>query len=196
MALLSREQLNAMGFAAVGDKVFISDKASFYGCSRIRIGNNVRIDDFVVISAGSGGIELGDYIHIAVFSSLIGAGAIRIADFANISSRVAIYSSSDDYSGATMTNPMVPDEFKAVQHADVVIGKHVIIGSGTVVLPGVTLHEGAAVGALSLVNRDLPAFKICAGVPVKVLKNRETKLLDLEKQLLNGSDEGASVSKT
>lgn len=183
MALLSREQLVAMGFAAVGDNVFISDKASFYGCGRIRIGNNVRIDDFVVLSAGQGGIELGDYIHIAVFSSLIGAGRIHLADFANISSRVAIYSSSDDYSGTTMTNPMVPDDLKAVQHAQVHIGKHVIIGCGTVVLPGVTLHEGAAVGALSLVNRDCEPFAVYAGQPARKIKARSRDLLQLEQQL-------------
>ena len=74
----------------------------------IVIGNNVRIDDFVVLSAGQGGIEIGNYIHIAVFSSLIGAGRIALSDFCNISSRVSIYSSSDDYTGEYMTNPMMP----------------------------------------------------------------------------------------
>jgi len=183
MALLSRQQLLEMGFAEVGDPVFISDKASFYGCSRIRLGQHVRIDDFAVLSAGAGGITIGSYIHIAVYSSLIGAGAIQIDDFANISSRVSVYSSSDDYSGETMTNPMVPEAYKAVQHAPVLIGRHVIIGAGTVVLPGVTLHEGAAVGALSLVNRDCAAFGIYAGVPALWRKARSMQLLTLEAQM-------------
>ena len=82
MALLSRQQLLEMGFAEVGDPVFISDKASFYGCSRIRLGHHVRIDDFAVLSAGEGGITIGNYIHIAVYSSLIGAGTIYVDDFA------------------------------------------------------------------------------------------------------------------
>jgi galactoside O-acetyltransferase len=184
MALLSRQQLLEMGFAEVGDPVFISDKASFYGCSRIRLGHHVRIDDFAVLSAGEGGITIGNYIHIAVYSSLIGAGAIRIEDFANISSRVSVYSSSDDYSGETMTNPMVPDAYKAVQHAPVLIGRHVIIGAGTVILPGVTLQEGAAVGALSLVNQDCAAFGIYAGVPAVWCKARSKQLLAMELRLL------------
>lgn len=183
MTLLSRQQLLEMGFAEVGDPVFISDKASFYGCSRIRLGHHVRIDDFAVLSAGEGGITIGNYIHIAVYSSLIGAGAIRIEDFANISSRVSVYSSSDDYSGETMTNPMVPDAYKAVQHAPVLIGRHVIIGAGTVILPGVTLQEGAAVGALSLVNQDCAAFGIYAGVPAVWRKARSKQLLALEASL-------------
>ncbi|MBA7730638.1 acyltransferase [Citrobacter freundii] len=178
MAFLTEQQLNKMGFASLGNNVQISDKASIYGASLIRIGNNVRIDDFCVLSAGNGGIEIGDYIHIAVYSSLIGAGKIMLSDFSNISSKVAIYSSSDDYSGEYMTNPMVPEKYTNVTHADVTIGKHVIIGSGTIVLPGVILHEGVAVGALSLVAKDCQAFGVYAGVPAKKIKNRKKRLLD------------------
>ncbi|MEO8296169.1 MAG: acyltransferase [Burkholderiales bacterium] len=185
MGLLSREALLAMGFAAVGDDVRISDRASFYGCERISLGNHVRIDDFCVLSAGSGGIRLGNFIHIAVQSSLIGAGTIALADFCNISSRVSIFSSSDDYSGCHMTNPMVPARYTGVHSAPVQLGKHVIVGSGSVVLPGVTLHEGVAVGALSLVPKDCEAFGIYAGSPARRVKERRRDLLDLERQLRN-----------
>jgi len=183
MPLLTKEQIASVGFKSIGTNVKISDKASIYNAGNISIGDNVRIDDFVVLSAGEGGIVLGNYIHIAVYSCLIGAGRIELDDFANISSRVSIYSSSDDYSGETMTNPMVPDELKAVHHAPVQIGKHVIIGSGSVVLPGVTLHDGSAVGALSLINKDCAAFFIYAGVPAKKIKPRSKQLLGLVKRL-------------
>ena len=66
MAFLTDAQLAAMGFASLGSNVLISDKASIYGANRIQIGNNVRIDDFCVLSAGDGGIYIGNYIHIAV----------------------------------------------------------------------------------------------------------------------------------
>jgi galactoside O-acetyltransferase len=101
MAMLPASDVQRLGFERVGLNAQISDKASFYGASRISLGNNVRIDDFCVLSAGAGGISIGDHVHIAVYSSLIGAGRITLSDFCNISSRVAIYSSSDDYSGAT-----------------------------------------------------------------------------------------------
>lgn len=180
MGLLSQEQISEMGFASVGQNPKLSDKASYYNCKNIVIGDNVRIDDFCVLSAGVGGIQVGNYIHIAVYSSLIGAGKITLHDFSNISSRVAIYSSNDDYSGASMTNPTVPAEFTNVTHADVTIGRHVIIGAGSVVIPGVILEEGVAVGALSLISKNCQAFGIYSGVPAKRIKARKKDLLELE----------------
>lgn len=185
MAMLGREAIEALGFASVGENVQISERASFYGTNRISLGSNVRIDDFCVLSAGSGGITIGDYIHIAVYSSLIGAGKISLSDFCNISSRVAIYSSNDDYSGAAMTNPMVPSEYTGVNHADVFLGKHVIVGSGSVILPGVTLEDGAAVGALSLIYKNCEAFGIYAGNPARRIKARRRDLLELEQRLID-----------
>jgi galactoside O-acetyltransferase len=114
---------------------------------------------------------------------LIGAGKISLADYCNISSRVAIYSSSDDYSGETMTNPMVPEQYKAVQHAPVTLEKHVIVGCGSVILPGVTMLEGAAAGALSLVNRDCESFSIYAGQPARFIKPRQTGLIAFSHKL-------------
>lgn len=181
MAFLDAAAVDAIGFASVGSGVLISDCARIYGAERINIGSNVRIDDFCVLSAGKGGIEIGSNIHIATFSSLIGAGRIVISDFSNISSRVSIYSSSDDYSGLTMTNPMIPDEFKNVFHADVVLDKHVIIGCGSVILPGVKLATAVAVGALSLINENCEEFTIYAGVPAKKIKERNKGLLNMEK---------------
>lgn len=183
MSFYTEDELSAIGFKSVGKNVRLSRKASIYNAANISFGDNVRIDDFVVMSAGIGGIELGNYIHIAVYTSLIGAGKIVLGDYANVSSKVAIYSSNDDYSGEWMTNPTVPSELTNVTHADVVIGKHVIIGCGSVVLPGVTLREGVAIGALTLVNRDCEAFGIYSGVPAKHIKNRQTNLLQLEKNL-------------
>ncbi|MFC0229292.1 acyltransferase [Serratia aquatilis] len=180
MAYYTDLELTNLGFRTLGSNVRISKNASLYNCERISIGNNVRIDDFCVLSAGHGGVEIGDNIHIAVYSSLIGAGKITISDYANISSKVAIYSSNDDYSGEFMTNPTINEEFTNVSHADVFIGKHVIIGCGSVVLPGVTIGEGAAIGSLSLVSKDCKPFFIYAGTPVRPLKERKKNILLLE----------------
>lgn len=184
MAFYTDQELGKLGLARFGKNVLISRRATFYNPGNIFIGNNVRIDDFCVLSAGKGGIEIGDYIHVAVFCSLIGAGKITLRNFANLSSRVSIYSSNDDYSGEYMTNPMVPSDFTGVTHADVEIGKHSIIGSGSVVLPGVILQTGVTIGALSLVNKSCRSFGIYAGVPVRRIGERKRLLLELEKQLL------------
>jgi galactoside O-acetyltransferase len=191
MAFIPRDVLERMGFAHLGENVFISDKASIYNCTKISIGSNVRIDDFCILSAGVGGIEIGNYIHTAVYTSLIGAGKITLCDFSNISSKVAIYSSNDDYSGTTMTNPMVPEKYKAVVHKDVFLGKHVIVGSGSIILPGVTLEEGVAIGALSLVTKKCEAFGIYTGNPARWIKERKRDLLDFEKAFLSSVDKSS-----
>jgi dTDP-4-amino-4,6-dideoxy-D-glucose acyltransferase len=185
MAWLTDEQLKKMGFVSIGNNVMLSDKASYYNCQNIRLGNNVRIDDFCVLSAGVGGIEIGSYVHIAVYCSIIGAGKITIDDFANLSSRVSIYSSSDDYSGAALTNPTVLPEFTNVQHGDVKVGRHVIIGAGSIVLPNAILEEGVAIGALSLVKKDCSSFGVYAGIPVQRISERKRDLLELETKFIN-----------
>lgn len=185
MGMLTPQQIKVMGFGAVGVNVQISDKASFYGVNRISLGSHVRIDDFCVFSAGAGGIEIGNHIHIAAYTSLIGSCIIKLEDFCNLSSRVSIYSSSDDYSGASLTNPTVASEYKQVQHAPVHLGKHVIVGSGSVILPGITLEEGVAVGALSLVTENCAAFGIYAGIPACRIKERKRDMLQLEQKLLS-----------
>lgn len=183
MPFYTESELASIGLKRYGDNVLISNKVSLYHPENISLGNNVRIDDFCVLSAGVGGIEIGNYVHIAVFCSLIGAGKITVGEFAGLSSRVSIYSSNDDYSGEFMTNPMVPPQFTNITHADVVVGKHVIIGSGAVVLPGVTLEEGVAVGALSLIKRDCMAFGVYVGN--RQVGERKRGGLELEKQLKN-----------
>lgn len=179
MSYLNRDEILQMGFASVGDKVQLSSKASYYNCAKIQIGSNVRIDDFCVISAGEKGITIGNHVHLAIYSSLIGAGKITISNFCNVSSRVAIYSSSDDYSGHFLTNPTIAEQYTSVKHADVFLDEHVIIGCGSVVLPGVQLGKGVAIGALSLVTRSCDAFGIYAGIPVKRIKDRHRGVLDV-----------------
>ncbi|MET3107577.1 acetyltransferase-like isoleucine patch superfamily enzyme [Oxalobacteraceae bacterium GrIS 2.11] len=185
MAMLSRAAIENMGFKQVGNNVSISDKASFYNCPNIEIGDNSRIDDFCILSAGTGGISIGRHVHVASYSSLIGSGNITLDDFSGLSSRVTIYSSTDDYSGTHLTNPTVPKKFTHVLTADVLICRHVIIGCGAVVLPGIRLEQGVAIGALSLVNRDCKEFGIYAGTPARFLKARSRKLLELEELLKN-----------
>lgn len=133
----------------------------------------------------SGKITLGSYIHVAAYSALYGGDqGIFIEDFANISSRVSIYSISDDYSGETMTNPMVPEKYKHVTSEPVRIEKHSLIGSGSIVMPGVTIREGSSFGAFSFIKNDSNKWSINAGIPSKELKKRSRQALVLEQKWL------------
>ncbi len=179
---MSREELEKVGFKSIGENVLISRNATIYGAGNISIGSNVRIDDFCILS---GKIEIGNYVHIAAYSAMYGSAAgIKIDDFANISSRVCVYAVSDDFSGRTMTNPMIPDEYKDVLQKATYIGRHAIIGTGCTVLPGSVLEEGAVMGAMSLVKGTVASWSIVAGIPAKKIKNRLQDLLKLEKEFL------------
>lgn len=179
----SPEELAVLGLKSYGQNVLISRKSSIYGAMNIEIGNNVRIDDFCILS---GNISIGDYVHIAAYSALYaGDAGIEIDDFANISSRVVIYAVNDDYSGESMTNPMIPGKYKIPQEEKVILHKHVIIGSGSTILPGVELKEGSAVGCMSLVKENLEMWTIYAGIPVKVIKERSRRARELEKELIS-----------
>lgn len=189
MGFYTREELEKIGFKSLGENVLISDKVSIYSPKNISIGNNVRIDDFCVLSAGDGYINIGNYIHIAVFTTIFGAGGVEIEDFSTTSSRVAIYSITDDYSGETLTNPIIPEKYKKLTYKEVKIKKHSIIRTGSVILPGVTLDEGTSIGANSLVLKSTEPWGIYVGSPVRRIKDRKKDLLELEIEFLKEQGE-------
>lgn len=183
----TEKELKAIGFKKLGKNVLISKKASIYGANNMEIGNNVRIDDFCFLS---GKIILGNYIHISAYSLLVGGKeGIEMEDFSGLSSKVTIYAVTDDYSGEYLTNPTIPEEFTKHISKKVHLKKHVIVGTNSTLLPGVTLEEGVAIGAMSLVRKSIPAWKIAVGSPAKVVLERKKKILELEKEFLIGKKE-------
>ncbi len=187
MSYYSQAELQELSFAALGEGVRISRKASLYGVGRISVGDASRIDDFCVLSAGEGGISIGRHCHIAAMATMIGKGRMEIGDFSTLSGRVSVYSSSDDYSGGAMTNPTVPEHLTNVDHSPVSIGRHVIVGAGTVVLPGAIVEDGVALGALSLVKGRLEACSLYAGVPARRIGLRKSDFLALEARVDDGA---------
>jgi len=186
MAYYTNEELRRIGFHYLGEDVRLSKNASIYNPSFISLGDHCRIDDFCVLSPGDKGISIGKYVHIGVHSTLIGQGKITLQNYCNISGRVSIYSSNDDYSGEWMTNPTVPPQYTNVLSQDIVVKKHTIVGVGSVILPGVTIGEGCAIGTLSLVKKDLEPYGVYGGIPAKRLKDRNKKLFELEKEFEQG----------
>ena len=146
----------------------------------------MRIDCFALISAGEEGITIGNHVHIAAGTYLFGGGGpIVMEDFSGLSSRVALYTSTDDYVDGFMTNPTVPQALRHVHSAGITLRKHVIVGAGSVILPGVELGEAAAIGALTCVQRNVGAFEICIseGHRQRVVGRRGKLMLELEKRL-------------
>ena len=180
---LDQASLRSLGLAHLGKGVLIHPTVIIVGLENLSIGDFSRVDAHSVILA-NGPVSIGRNVHIGAGGYIAGGAGVEIADFANFSQGVRIYSVSDDYSGGSMTNPTVPAAFTDVTKAPVVIGRHVIIGSGSVVLPRADVGEGCAIGALSLVNRSLAPWGLYAGTPVRLIRERRRDLLALEKRYL------------
>jgi acetyltransferase-like isoleucine patch superfamily enzyme len=187
MAFCTKKQVEKIGFKSVGANVRISDKATFYNCSEIEIGSNSRIDDFCVIS---GKIKIGDNVHITPMCLVAGGTkGIIFENFTTIAYGVRVFTQSDDYSGATMTNSTIPKEYKNEFMQEVILKKHTIVGAGSTIMPGVVLEEGTSVGAMSLVLKSTDSWGVYVGSPAKRLRDRDKKLLTLEKKyFLNKSN--------
>lgn len=182
MPYFSEEELKKMGFKYLGKNVLISTKASIYYPETIEIGDNSRIDDFCVIS---GKVKIGRNVHIAPFCLVAGGEeGIILEDFSGLAYGVKVFTRSDDYSGITLTNPTIPDKYKRVTKKPVKIGRHSIVGTNSIILPGVTLAEGTSIGAMSVVNKSTKPWSIYLGIPARKIKDRKRDLLELERKYL------------
>jgi dTDP-4-amino-4,6-dideoxy-D-glucose acyltransferase len=185
---LEGSELTALGIGAVGDKVLIHRTAVLVNCENLTLASNIRIDLFVVISAGTS-VRIGRNVHIAAYASIIGAGEVDVGDFVGLAQGVRILASSDDFSGAYLTGPRVSGEYKNVGSAGISIGRHAVIGAGSVVMPGCNIGEGAIVGALSFVNKSLDPWMIYAGAPIRSIRSRDRDLVGLEAEYLRHLEE-------
>ena len=174
------KELKKIGLKSYGKNVLISKKTSIYGAENIVIGNNVRIDDFCILS---GNIKIGSYVHIAAYCALYGKYEIILRDYSGISAKVIIYSATDDFSGMFMAGPTIPSKFTNVTGGSVILNKFVLVGAGSIIMPNIVLEEGVAVGAMSFVNKNLNAWSINAGIPVRFITKRSKNILKLEQQL-------------
>lgn len=176
--------LREAGFKYIGKNVSIAKNCTIIGLPNISIKDNVRIDgNCTIIAPGNGYVRLGSYIHIGSYCMLSAGDGIEMDDFCGLSQGVKIYSRTDDYSGNYLTNPTVPEKYTKITRGKVKLKKHVIIGSGSVILPRVTIGEGSSVGALSLVTKCLDDWGVYFGAPAKKLKRRSKNLLILEEAL-------------
>jgi galactoside O-acetyltransferase len=183
-------------FRSCGRDVTIHPLARIIHPERIEIGDSVIIDDFVLLMGGSK-TTIGSHVHLAAFSSYAGGGELTIGDFAGVSMGTRVFTGSDDFGGDGLTGPTIPAEFRAIQRSFVSIGRHAIVGANSVILAGVRIGDGAAIGAGSVVTRECEPWTVYAGVPARALRpRRRDKILELEKRLLAKSHSAAADPKT
>jgi acetyltransferase-like isoleucine patch superfamily enzyme len=182
MAWLTQNQLEDLCFKRLGRDVKISDRASLHDTALMEIGDYTRIDDFCVIS---GKVVLGRNVHIAVFCNIAGgAEGVTLEDFSGLAYGCHVFSQSDDYSGLSLTNPTIPKALKNERKSKVHIGRHCIVGTNSLIFPGVTMAEGCSLGAMSMLTKSTEPWTTYFGIPAKKLKKRKNDLLALEKAYL------------
>lgn len=106
-------------------------------------------------------IEIGRNVFINHGCSFLALGKIVIEDDVLIGPKVTI---------VTESHPLDPKERKALLTQPVVIKRNAWIGAGAILLPGVTVGENSVVAAGAVVSRDVPANRVVAGIPAKVVK--------------------------
>ena len=152
----------------------------------VEIGNNVIIDDFTYISTA---LKIHNNVHISSGCKIIGGkkAYVEMKSFSTLAPNVVLSAGSDDYNSGIAT-PMIPLDYKAnAVIGKILLNKHCIVGTGTVVLPNITFKEGACVGALSLVNKNLKEYTLYVGIPVRELSERnKSEIMDLEKRFNDG----------
>jgi len=183
MAYYNRDELIQLGFKSIGLGVMVSKLASIYDVHKIQLGDYARIDDFCLLS---GKITIGRYCHITPMCLIAGGEpGVYLDDFCTLAYGVKVFSQSDDYSGSSMTNSLIPKQYKKETYKKVILEKHVIVGSNSTILPGVIIREGCSIGAMSLVNKSTNEWGIYVGVPIHYLKSRKKDLLLLEKAFIS-----------
>src|SRR5579875_837952 len=99
----------------------IDETCRIFGRRHVSIGRGSRVDAFSVITAGPGDVRIGDRVHVGAGVQIFGTAGVTVEEFANISGRASIYSTSDDFTGGWIAGPLVPPEFRNVTEAPVTV---------------------------------------------------------------------------
>lgn len=175
----SDEELDALGLTERGVDVRIDRRVAIFVPGSISLGSHVRVDAFSVLAGGARPLTLGSFVHIGASNYLsAGDGGITFGDFCTTAPRVAVHGHSDDYREGALTGGVVPIDLAGGVGAPIVLEDHVIVGSGSVVLPGVSIGRGASVGALTVVRRSVTPGDIVSGNPQQIVGQRDVSRLD------------------
>lgn len=171
-------------FKKIGKNVEIGRNVYFRYPELVEIGDNVIIDEFCYFTTA---LSICDYVHIAPHCSIIGGKTSKLilSSFSGLSAGCRIICGSDDYLTG-LTNPNIPMIFRGkTKSTEIFIGKHAVLGTNTIVHPGIRIGEGVATGSGTLVTRNLDDWQIYIGSPAKIYKSRDKEnILQKESEFL------------
>jgi len=137
---------------------------------------NTYLADFCYLSrpaeliAPEGYIRIGRRSHI--MARILGHAGVEIGNY--VAAAGMILSITDSHQGGyRMAGPMLPPEQRNLRRGKVVIGDDAFVGSYSIILPGVTVGEGAVIGPHSLVTHDVKPWTVVMGSPAREIGQRD-----------------------
>lgn len=146
----------------------IPENVTIRGVKNISIGDFFRVcPDVKLFSDNNGLIMIGNHFF-ANYNCFISSknSIIRIGDNCLLGPDVTILNANHTF----FKNQLI--RFQEEISAPITIGNDVWIGAKAIILPGVTIGDGAVIAAGSIVNKDVAPYTIVGGVPAKKLKDR------------------------
>lgn len=138
---------------------------------KITLMDGARVDAFTKLEGGQG-IYIGRGVHLASFCHIgIGGGQVVLDDYSAFASGAKVLSGSAQIDALSMSASAPPD-MQITKRTLTTIGKYACLLTNAVVLPGITVGEGAVVGAGAVATRSIPAWEIWAGVPARKIGER------------------------
>lgn len=135
------------------------------------LGDHSTIDDFVFFNAGVRA-QIGRYVHVACHVSVIGGGELEIGDYAVLATGARVLTATDTFIGGARMSTHLPDEYRHVRTAKVTISRDAFVGANAVIMPGITLGEGAVAAAGAVVTKDLSPWTVYTGAPARAAGSR------------------------
>jgi acetyltransferase-like isoleucine patch superfamily enzyme len=152
-----------LGSCGSGVKVYQGCRILFP--ERLHLGHSSQIDEGAFIHAGEG-VTIGNHVHLAYGSAILGGGKCLIHDYAGISPGARLITGTDNPDGSGLIGPTIPASIRAVTRGLVEIQAHALIFANATILPNVTVGEGAVVAAGAIVHHSLKPWGIYAGSPL------------------------------
>ncbi len=143
--------------------------------SLLKCGSKVFIDPSVEIAEPTL-VSVGNYCHIQMDCKLFGfGGGIEIGDGTILSHDIQIFARNHNYDSDDLR--YIPYDERDIAKK-VKIGENVWVGARTTILPGVTIGDGAVIGAASVVTKDVPPYAVVGGNPAKIIKYRNQEVYE------------------
>ena len=151
-----------------GRKYFIHKTVTIWNKKNLILKNNAQIYEYVIIRARENDVIVGQNTQIGPFCVILVGDGVEIGDNVLIGPHCVFAAGQHNYK--QLEQPMI--EAGGISKGKIRVGNDVWIGANTTIIDGVTVGDGAVIGANSFVNKDVESFGIYAGAPAKKIANR------------------------